>query len=190
MKTKIKRTVYNGGTASIVTTDDGEIHEANENSRIILEEKVEYDNENNIIEDFNKGEKFVKLFDCVIPELRKRLTPSEFVFAISLSNFVSYNDCVLRKSCHGNSVIIDAKDIADLLEMDYSVVRRLILSLKKKGVIGQHETGSINKELDTKMKKVYTVNPYIYFRGINVNETVKEFYVNSGWNELYQQFDE
>lgn len=115
MKTKIKRTVYNGGTASIVTTDDGEIHEANENSRIILEEKVEYDNENNIIEDFNKGEKFVKLFDCVIPELRKRLTPSEFVFAISLSNFVSYNDCVLRKSCHGNSVIIDAKDIADLL---------------------------------------------------------------------------
>ena len=74
--------------------------------------------------------------------------------------------------------------------MDYSVVRSLISSLKKKGVIGQHETGSINKELDTKMKKVYTVNPYIYFRGINVNETVKEFYVNSGWNELYQQFDE
>lgn len=184
---KVKRTVYNGGIASIVTNDDGEIHESNENSRIIFEEKVEDSNEVNIIEDFNKGEKFVKLFDCVIPELRKRLTPSEFVFAISLSNYVSYDDCILRKTSHGNSRVIDAKDIAELLEMDYSVVRRLISSLKKKGVIGQHETGSINKELDTKMKKVYTVNPYIYFRGIDINETVKEFYSNSGWNELYKE---
>lgn len=67
------------------------------------------------------------------------------------------------------------------------MIMTIMFVLKKKGIIGQHETGSINKELDTKMKKVYTVNPYIYFRGVDVNETAKEFYINSGWNELYQK---
>lgn len=189
MAKKLKRTIYNGEIASIVTHEDGEIHSATENARIILEEQVDDDDTENIIEDFNKGESFVKLYDYVVPELRKRLTPSEFVFAISLSNYVSYNDCILRETSHGNSRVIDAKDLSELLDMDYSVVRRIVSSLKKKGVIGQHETGSINRELDTKMKKVYTVNPFIYFRGVDINETVKEFYKDTGWNELAKRYE-
>lgn len=182
-KHTIKRTVFNPNVAKIITVNDGEIHDVGSDSRIILEEKGELINDR-LIRDFNKGESFVKLYDCVVPELRKKLTPTEVVFAISLSEFVSYNDCILRRTKNGNSKIIDAKDLAELLDMDDSVVRRLLSSLKKKGVIGQHETGTINPNLDTKLKKVYTVNPYIYFRGVDINETVKEFYSNSGWNEV------
>ena len=133
---------------------------------------------------FRQGDNFVKLYDDVVPELRKHLTPSEIIFAISLAPYAAYNDCILRKTGHGNSKVLDAKDISELLNMDYSVTRRLISSLKKKGVMGQHETGSINKDIDTRLKKVYTINPYIYFRGTTINDTIKEFYSDTGWANI------
>ena len=57
-------------------------------------------------------------------------------------------------------------------------------SLKKKGVVGYHETGSIIPDCDSKLNKVYTVNPYIFFNGKNVNKTLYAFYSNNGWKEL------
>ena len=64
------------------------------------------------------------------------------------------------------------------------MVRRIVSSLKKKGVIGKHETGSILDDTDSRISKVYIVNPYIYFRGQNINKSVLSFYNNSGWKEI------
>ena len=133
---------------------------------------------------FKDGDVFVKFYVEAIPLLRKHLTPSEFVFAVSIAEFVSWQDCVLRKGTHGNNHIIDMKEMAELLDMDYGVVRRLVSSLKKKGVIGKHETGTILEDSDSKMKTVYTVNPHIYFRGVDVNKTVASFYEDSGWDKM------
>lgn len=133
---------------------------------------------------FKDGDIFVKFYLEAIPVLRKHLTPSEFVFAVSIAEFVSWQDCVLRKGTHGNNHIIDMKELSELLDMDYGVVRRLVSALKKKGVIGKHETGTILEDSDSKAKVVYTVNPYIYFRGVDVNKTVASFYENTGWDNL------
>ena len=186
MKKKTIREVVNVD-AEIIDKETGEIltSSVGDKSRVIIETKVEEEPDEVVYSsNFNQGESFVKLYDEVVPALREHLTPSEFVFAISLSQFVSYNDCILRETNHGNSKIIDAKEISELLNMDYSTTRRLISSLIKKGVIGQHKTGDINKDLDTRMKKVYIVNPYIYFRGTTINDTVKSIYCDTEWARI------
>ena len=91
--------------------------------------------------EFNKGVSFVKLYDDILEELNKHLSGAEFIFTMRLAKHVSYKDCILRTNGNPNGKILDAKDIAALLEMDDSNVRRLISSLVKKGVLGRHVTG-------------------------------------------------
>lgn len=109
------RTKINGCDVTHVNTDTGEIICETKGCTEIKDHSLT-DKENNKREymdshvlDFNNGEKFVKLYDKTIPILRKMLSPTEFTFVISLSEFVSYEDCILRKTHHGNSHILDMK---------------------------------------------------------------------------------
>lgn len=169
-------------TGEIICQTEGctEIKDSNESA----EERARKEYERTHILNFNEGKSFVKLYTGGLNILRQHLTPTEFVFAISLAEFVTWEDCVLRASSNGHSHIITAKELSELLDMDYNVVRRLIAALKKKGVIGKHDTGSIIDNSDIKIKSVYTVNPYVFFKGINANRTVTAFYEHTGWREL------
>lgn len=91
--------------------------------------------------------------------------------------------CILRSNRKHTGKILNSKDIANLLDMNESNARNIISSLKKKGIIGQHETGSILSE-EYKIKRVYTVNPYIFCRGVNVSSIIISFYDKTGWNKL------
>lgn len=127
-----------------------------ENKNKILEYMSKQEN----LVELNKGKRFVKLYDDVLEELYEYLSPSEFTFAMRLSHHVSYRDCILRTNGNPNGKILTAKDIAILLKMDDSNVRRLIASLVKKGVLGKHTTGC--KDNPTAQIKVITCNPFIY----------------------------
>ena len=135
---------------------------------------------------FNKDKTFVKIYDEVVPLLEKYLTSPEFKFAICLSPHVSYEDCIIRESQNRNSRIIGIKDIAAVHGYTYNYAKKLFLSLKNKGIIGQHETGSILSNCPQKITKVYTVNPYVYFRGSDIITPVHIFYRDSGWLELLE----
>ena len=50
--------------------------------------------------------------------------------------------------------------------------------------IGKHETGTILPNKDNSVKTTYTVNPHIFFRRVNVNQSVLSFYEDSGWGDL------
>ena len=173
---KKKRTVFNGD--SVVVDSYGEIHEPPDKSRIVIET---YEEEDTVL--FKKEDGFVKVFDDIIPKLLEELTPSELKVVIALMPYVSYTDCVIRTSKHGNSDIMSMKQIAEAVHMEYANATRVMSSLAKKGVVGLHSTGSILKNYKGKKNKVYTVNPYIYCRGIRVNRAVYDFYQNSGWRE-------
>ena len=82
--------------------------------------------------EFNKGENFVKLYDDILEELNKHLSLAEFNFTIRLAKHVSFRDCILRTNGNPNGKILDAKDIAALLEMDDSNVRSLYLLLLRR----------------------------------------------------------
>ena len=135
--------------------------------------------------EFNKGVSFVKLYDDILEELSKYLSGSEFNFTIRLAKHVSFKDCVLRTNGNSNGKILDAKDIAALLEMDDSNVRRLISSLVKKGVLGRHTTGC--KDDPSKQFKTITCNPFIFTRGNKINDTAMSLFVNSRWNTTKEE---
>lgn len=147
-----------------------------ENKKKVLEFFAQ---ENECVE-FNKGASFVKLYDDVLEELSKCLTNAEFTFVIRLAKHVSFKDCILRTNGSPNGKILDAKDIAALLEMDDSNVRRLISSLIKKGVLGRHFTGC--KDNISQKIKAITCNPFIFTRGNKVNNMAISLFVDSKWN--------
>ena len=128
-----------------------------------------------------KEKDFMKLSIYGTQRMVKVLTPTEISMVMGLVPYVSYTDCCIRRD--GNGEIMNAQDIAKALDMDDAKVYRLIKSLEEKGVMGHHVTGSILPGYEGKVRKVYTVNPFIYFRGKKVNRAVYEFYLKSGWRE-------
>ncbi len=128
-----------------------------------------------------KEGKFMKLSIRGAQKMIKELTPTEIAMVIGLAQFVSYEDCCIREG--GRGEVMSAQDIAKAMDMDDAKVYRLIKSLEEKGVMGHHVTGSILKGYEGKMKKVYTVNPFIYCKGKRVNRAVYDFYRKSGWQE-------
>lgn len=125
-----------------------------------------------------KGGAFMKAYDASLRKMYKELTPTEIAMVLGLAPYVSYTDCCLR---HKTGELMDANDIATELGIEKRKAYRLLSSLEKKGVIGYHVTGSILKGYEGKLRKVYTVNPFIFCRGVQVNRSVYEYYRKSGW---------
>ena len=181
---EIVAVVVNVATNTVTDTfryGDSYKKKTKEDKKKILEFLAEQDD---CIE-FNKGENFVKLYDDILEELSKHLSLAEFNFAIRLAKHVSYKDCILRTNGNPNGKILDAKDIAALLEMDDSNVRRLISSLVKKGVLGRHTTGC--KDDPSKQFKTITCNPFIFTRGNKINDTAMSLFMNSRWNTTKEE---
>lgn len=139
---------------------------------------------------FNSEKTFVKIYDEVIPLLEKYLSLPEFKFAISLIPHISYEDCIIRRTMDRRSPILNVKEMVELHGYNYNYGKKLFLSLKKKGVVGRHETGTILNDCPQKINIVYTVNPFIYFRGSDLITPVHAFYQNSGWQKLLENSGE
>lgn len=172
-KTKERKLV-----AKVVDVDTGEcLDDIYEQDKVV--HYKESDENNDKVYNFNKGENFVKLY-LGVNELRKHLTPGEFTIAMSLADFVCYDDCILRKSGHHNGKILSIKELSEEMNIQYDALRKTITSLTKKGVIGIHKTGC--KDKPNILVKAITVNPYIYSRGNNVNKTILSLFEHSKWN--------
>lgn len=158
---------------------NGETHEAYTEAVRDKREPVE----------FREGGKFMKVFNNVLHELGRRLTPSELSFLILILEYVSYNDCVIREGGRANGEVMGLQEMAEATEMEYTRVTRIVGQLERKGVMGHHVTGSILRGYEGKARKVYTVNPYIVCKGKYVNGVVVEFYERSGWYREYRGND-
>ena len=171
---------YTKEKAGYLVSIDGEINATiyeGDSVRIRTEEQKQYTIDYFI--NYNKGRKFMKFFNDSMDKLLDELTPHEYVFITRLLPYISYKDCVLRKSNGGD--LLTMKDIAQITKLEYSAVTKKMSSLCEKGVIGLHEVGSILPQYYGKLKKVYTVNPNIFQKGTDINRFVIEFYKNAGW---------
>jgi hypothetical protein len=132
--------------------------------------------------EFNKGESFVKLYDKTLAVLRKNLKPAEFMFAISLAEYVSYEDGILRTGAHGNGKFLTMEDLSKEMDYDYNVVRRIMPVLVSKGIVCKFETGCVE---NPKLKvKGYVANPWIFMRGVIMDRTIIGLFEKSNWREL------
>ena len=176
----INRVLINPNTGEILDT-------YGENDQITVRRKSQVDYVHHHIINFNSDKSFVKLYDEAIPLLERYLTMPEFKLAVCLIPHVSYEDCIIRRTKDRTSRILTISDIAELHGYKYDYAKKLIASLKSKGVVGRHETGSIIPVSDyvgQSRSIAYTVNPFIYFRGTDLLTPIHAFYENSGWKEL------
>ena len=170
--------------AYLVDAETGEItREFNEGDRlkIIRSESIEHLKKEQL--KFNKGKSFVKLYDEVIPYLVDYLSGPELKYILSMAQHISYKDCVLRRTNNNLSDPIKASEFCAIHGYNYSTGKKIFSTLKKKGVIAYVETGTILSDYVGNVDKIYLVNPYIYFRGCEINETAKSVFDRSGWKE-------
>lgn len=132
---------------------------------------------------FNKGESFVKMFTDVVYKLSFVLTPKEYMVAMALSNFVSYENNALVNGYGNQQHFMNLKEISEVLNMDYSRTSRVINSLIKKGILGRFKTGNL---MSNKFSESYIANPYIYINGTNPSLEVYEYFNKSGWKEFIE----
>lgn len=130
-------------------------------------------------DNFKKGEKFVKIFDDSLDYLIENLTNGEIAFVIKLLPYISYDDGILRDK---KKRILGINDIADKLKMSHEGVRKVVIALISKGVLGEHKTGSIDNPKI--LNKCITVNPHIFMKGRKMNRTIIGLFENSQWNSL------
>ncbi len=173
------RYVLDPNTGEVLT----EIHPGD---RLLRAETIDY--LHNPGREFNKGKTFVKLYDEVIPYLINCLTTGELKYVIALARHVSYKDCVVRRTNNNLSEPISAKDFNDINNFSYSTTKRIFNSLKNKGVVAYVEVGQVFSDYIGKANTMYLVNPYVYFRGMDINETVKAIFDNSGWKEELDKY--
>ena len=103
-----------------------------------------------MIENFNQGVPYTKLHDGHVKELRKLLTPTEFMLFYTFTDFLDEFN-VLK--CGDRYLTM--QNLGELLKEKYSSIRRLIPSLIKKGVLHMYYI----EVQDNTFIKVYIVNP-------------------------------
>ena len=163
--------------ASLINYKTGEVlTEIYPGDKIIKGEQQEYLSTHQ--RNFKKKEGFVKVYINPIIELYKNLTTKELAVCLGLMPFISYTDGVLRY----NNKIVSIKTISELLNEDYDSYRKIIKSLYEKEVIKKIEvTSDINIY---KTKKCIVVNPYVFFRGNDVDIRLKELFSDSIWASM------
>lgn len=175
----------------ILNTETGEIEcEITEGDRIIKSNITPCCGSAGYIENFNAGKRFVKIYDEIIPLLRKELTPQELILTISLIPYACYNDCIIRKSPDNRGKILNLKELAECMEYDYIVLRRLMAAIKQKGVVAKVEVSSILKDGKYAVKDIWVINPHIFFRGDRINETVMSIFEDTKWRSYIQEQEE
>ena len=125
---------------------------------------------------------FIKSFRGNGIMLHKYLTNSEIAVVVFLTDFICYDDCVLRKNGDKRGKALTIQDLSDMYGVKYNTFRKTIYSLRDKEVIGSHETG--NPEDGNKW---ITVNPYIFCRGIEISKWVIDFYKDTMWAKIVRQ---
>ncbi len=168
---------------AVINEDTGEIiRRIEDGDRIVKKEQSEYARTH--IMNFNADKPFVKFYSNIVPSLIKHLTASEIKMVLALMPLAKWEDCTIEKTIQGYSKILSMHEIAEETGLEYQFVKRNIHSLTLKGVIAVCEIGTIFPERDSKATKVYIVNPYVFFNGKNLNNTLYQIYKNSGWEEL------
>jgi hypothetical protein len=174
VKTNIKR--FNGINVTHYNSDTGEILcKTNGNSSVYIE-KTEIKTQSEIDKELQSfgNNNFLKMFRGNGAFMKNKLSNNEIATIVFLSDYICFNDCVLRKNGDARGHALSIRELSDLIGISYDNFRKTMSSLKTKQVIAVHSTGNANNET-----KWITVNPYIFFRGSRVEHWISEFYKNT-----------
>lgn len=132
------------------------------------------------------NESYIRLYDNYLPLLHNRLMTAEFKLFLCLGSYVCA-DCIIHKTKNQNSAILTMYEIPEVTGVKYDNLRQLFKHLQNKGLIAKHDVTDILPDYHGKTKYAYTVNPFIYHRGNEINDIVYNYYTNINWEKLIQQ---
>ena len=144
----------------------------------------ELEEEDNIMEtiEFNNNCSFVKNFRGNGRLFRILLTPNEIAILMFLADYVSYNDCVLRRNGNNKADIMSVSLLAKEYNISLCSFQKVMASLNRKEIIKYHKSKTIhNYKGEIINKRSITLNPYIFCRGSRINSEIRDIYSNSLW---------
>ena len=84
-----------------------------------------FNNENTFVRDFRGNGKLFRML----------LTPQEIALLTFLTDYICYNDCILRINGNKKGNILTVENLADEYGMKYDAFRKLMTALRKKQII-------------------------------------------------------
>ena len=184
---------FNGIEWEVLSKDSGEFPIETDESKELLERVIHvtdyykddteepkdsyFNNENTFIRDFRGNGKLFRLL----------LKPQEIALLTFLSDYISYNDCILRLNGNRKGGILTVEDLANEYGMNYDAFRKIMTALRKKQVIDFHDKNTVETTKGIIDKRCITFNPYIKCRGKKVDNYIIEHYSSTLWAEIKRQ---
>ena len=136
-----------------------------------------FNNENTFVRDFRGNGKLFRML----------LTPQEIALLTFLTDYICYNDAILRTNGNRKGNILTVENLADEYGMNYDAFRKLMTSLRKKQVIDYHNKNTVETTKGIIDTRCITFNPYIKCRGKKVDDYIIEHYSSTLWAEIKRQ---
>ena len=136
-----------------------------------------FNNENTFVRDFRGNGKLFRML----------LTPQEIALLTFLTDYISYNDTILRVGGNRKGNILTVENLADEYGMKYDAFRKIMTSLRKKQVIDYHDKNTVETTKGIIDTRCITFNPYIKCRGKKVDDYIIEHYSSTLWAEIKRQ---
>lgn len=193
-KLQKKQTVFNGIEWAVRNEGTGEaplVDEANNNQ--LLERTIAvtdyYLDESEDPKDslFNNDITFIKNFRGNGILFKEILKPREIALLMFLSDFICYNDCILRVGGNKLGNILAVEDLSIIYGMKNDAFRKIMTELKKKEVIDFHNKNTVDTTRGIIDKRCITFNPYVLCRGKKVDNYIIDHYKNSYWAKIRRQ---
>lgn len=188
-----KKFIFNGVEWDVLSRESGELPiQTSENKELLQriicvtdyykddddEPKESYfNNENTFIRDFRGNGKLFRML----------LKPQEIALLTFLSDYISYNDCILRVNGNRKGHILSIQELADEYGMNYEAFRKLMGSLRKKQIVDFHDRNTVETTKGIIDKRCITFNPYVKCRGKKVDKYIIEHYSSTLWAEVKRQ---
>ena len=115
------------------------------------------------------------------------LTPQETALLTFLTDYICYNDAILRTNGNRKGNILTVENLADEYGMNYDAFRKLMTSLRKKQVIDYHDKNTVETTKGIVDTRCINFNSYIKCRGKKVDDYIIEHYSSTLWAEIKRQ---
>ena len=136
-----------------------------------------FNNENTFVRDFRGNGKLFRML----------LTPQEIALLTFLTDYISYNDTILRVGGNRKGNILTVEDLADEYGMKYDAFRKIMTSLRKKQIIDYHDKNTVETTKGIIDKRCITFNPFMKCRGKKVDDYIIDHYSSTLWAEVERQ---
>ena len=136
-----------------------------------------FNNENTFVRDFRGNGKLFRML----------LTPQEIALLTFLTDYICYNDCILRVGGNRKGNILTVENLADEYGMKYDAFRKIMTSLRKKQIIDYHDKNIVETTKGIIDKRCITFNPFVKCRGKKVDDYIIDHYSSTLWAEVERQ---